>query len=236
MVRNLFKYLQPPTLPSTFPRYKANVVSAIAYLRRRGFMILKTEDRVSCLLEVVSQLAEGAEEADNQHVDVGQLDQQDHQDGAAPSEGKVDGLDDGESVLVEAKLCLEEQEADVAVGGVGDGVCAEDEDEEADGKSAVTCPLPQQTRGETVQESLEFGPASLLFLLFLLFICSTMRNYILHDKKCVKYAKGNYGSGEGEEPKEAATLKNEVAPVQSDGGEEGGDGVDDDEADGGGPG
>ena len=63
-----------------------------------------------------------------------------------------------------------------------------------------------------------------------------MRNYILHGKKCVKYAKGNYGSGEGEEPKEAATLKNEVAPVQSDGGEEGRDGVDDDEADGGGPG
>ena len=156
MVQNLVKNLQPPTLPSTFPRYKANVVSAIAYLRRRGFMILKIEDRVSCLLEVVSQLAEGAEEADNQHVDVGQLDQHDHQDGTAPSEGKVDGLDDGESVLVEAKLCLKEQEADVAVGGVGDGVCAEDEDEEADGKSAVTCPLPQQTRGETVQESLEF--------------------------------------------------------------------------------
>ena len=176
-------------------------------------MILKTEDRVSCLLEVVSQLAEGAEETDNQDVDVGQLDQQDHQDGAAPSEGKVDGLDDGESVLVEAKLCLKEQEADVAVGGVGDGVRAEDEDEEADGKSAVTWPLPQKTRGETVQESLEFRPASLLFLLFLLLLCSSMRNYILHDKKCVKCAKGNYGSGEAKEPKEAATLKYEVAPV-----------------------
>ena len=199
-------------------------------------MILKTEDRVSCLLEVVSQLAEGAEETDNQHVDVGQLDQQDHQDGAAPSEGKVYGLDDGESVLVEAKLCLKEQEADVAVGGVGDGVRAEDEDEEADGKSAVTWPLPQQTRGETVQESLEFRPASLLFLLFLLLFCSSMRNYILHGKKCVKCAKGNYGGGEPKEPKEAATLKYEVAAVQSDGGEEGRDGVDDDEPDGGGPG
>ena len=201
-------------------------------------MILETEDRVSCLLEVVSQLAEGAEEADNQHVDVGQLDQQDHQDGAAPSEGKVYGLDDGESVLVEAKLCLKEQEADVAVGGVGDGVRAEDEDEdeEADGKSAVTWPLPQQTRGETVQESLEFGPVSLLFLPFLLLFCSSMRNYILNDKKCVKCAKGNYSSGEAEEPKEAATLKYEVAAVQSDGCEQGGDGVDDDEPDGGGPG
>ena len=57
----------------------------------------------------------------------------------------------------------------------------------------------------------------------------------MHDKKCVKCAKGNYGGGEGEEPKEAATLKYEVAPVQSDGCEEGRDGVDDDEPDGGGP-
>ena len=58
----------------------------------------------------------------------------------------------------------------------------------------------------------------------------------MHNKNGIKCTKGNHSSGESKEPNEAAPLKNEVPPVQSNWGEEGGDGVDDDESDGGGAG
>ena len=63
-----------------------------------------------------------------------------------------------------------------------------------------------------------------------------MRNHVADNDNSIKCAKSNDCAGESKEPDEAATLKYEVAPVQSNRGEEVGDGVDDDESDGGGAG
>ena len=42
------------------------------------------------ILQVVSKLAQATEKSDKQDIDIGQLDQHNHQDGAGTSEGKVD--------------------------------------------------------------------------------------------------------------------------------------------------
>ena len=81
-----------------------------------------------------------------------------------------------------------------------------------------------------MQESPEFGTLSFLCLFF---FCLFMRDNVVHNENGIKCAKGNHCSCESEEPNEAAPLKNEVAPVQSNWGEEGGDGVNDNESDGG---
>ena len=63
-----------------------------------------------------------------------------------------------------------------------------------------------------------------------------MRNHVVDNENGIKCAKSNDCSGESKKPNEAASLKYEVAPVQSNWGEQVGNGVDDDEADGGGSG
>ena len=96
-------------------------------------------------LEVIAELAEAADESDDEDVDVSELDESDGEESAGPGEGKVDGLQVGEVGLVEAELGLEEDVADVGVAGVGDGVGAKDNQEEDVDGAPVAVSLSRDT-------------------------------------------------------------------------------------------
>ena len=125
-------------------------------------------------LKVVAKFAEAVDQPNDHHIDVGQLDQPNHEKATNPNESRPDGLNDRDFVLVETKLGLKKYKAYGAVACVRNCMGSENCDEDQDCGPSMPRPslgYASQTQGLAIFCKVSLSESSLLLCHFHILLC-----------------------------------------------------------------